>query len=160
MSTPGAIVIVGCGGAAGDDAAGLAVIARLRAEGGLPPGVRLHAVTSGEQLLDLLDDAAALIVVDAVASGAPPGTLHRLRWPSARLDGLRPGSTHQLGPAAALALADALGMLPPEVVALGVELDRATPAAGLGEAVAGALPALADAVRAEARRLAHATTGA
>jgi hydrogenase maturation protease len=156
MSARAGIVVVGCGSAAGDDAAGLAALARLRAEGGLPAGVRLHAAGGGDALLDVVGDAAALVLVDAVASGAPPGTLHRWRWPSARLDGLRAGSTHQLGPAAALALADALGLLPPEVVALGVEVDGTRAGDGLGAAVAAALPALVAAVRAEVCRLARA----
>jgi hydrogenase maturation protease len=66
-----------------------------------------------------LEDAAAAVIVDAVRSGAEPGTLHRLT----RLDQLpaaSPASSHGLGLAEALALGERLGQLPPWVV-IGVE---------------------------------------
>lgn len=75
----------------------------------------------------LLDDpwwtaADRVVLVDAVRTGAPPGTVHR--WTAPEL--LRPGSAsggdgHGLGLVATLALAQALGRLPGDVVVVGVE---------------------------------------
>jgi hydrogenase maturation protease len=142
------VLVVGCGTPTGDDAAGPAVVARLEAEG-VPADVRLGVAAGGHQLLDLLDGEAALVLVDAIASGAPPGRVHRIPWPDRRLASLGPGSTHDFGPMAALALAEVLGLLPARVVALGVELADATPGAPMSDVVAAAVPALAAAVRAE-----------
>lgn len=75
----------------------------------------------------LLDDplwqvADRVVAVDAVRTGAAPGTLHR--WSAAAL--LRPGAsitpdTHGLGLVATLALADALGRLPADLTIIGIE---------------------------------------
>ena len=153
------VLVVGCGTLAGDDAAGPAVVARLAAEG-VPDGVRLAVAPGGQGILDLLDGEPALVLVDAVAPGAAPGTVHRLTWPDARLVALRPGSTHDLGAVAALELADVLGLLPARVVAVGVELADVAPGAPLSRAVAAALPAVAAAVRGELARLAAGTAAA
>ena len=57
--------------------------------------------------------ADAVIVVDAVSSGAPPGTIHRLDPLSAPIPAaLSQGSTHAFGLAETIELARALGRLP------------------------------------------------
>ena len=86
--------------------------------------------TSPAQLLDLLPERDALIVVDAVVN-APrfSGPLIDLEWPTARtLRSLEPAhSTHGLSVAEQLELADRLEMLPDEVRIVGwaADLDRA-----------------------------------
>jgi hydrogenase maturation protease len=92
------IAVIGCGNAnRSDDAAGGAVIQRLAALAG--PGVRLlDAGTDGMAVMFAARGAGALIVIDACATGAPPGavfevpadvlaapppasyTLHDFRW--------------------------------------------------------------------------------
>jgi len=73
------LLVVGFGNPLqGDDGAGPAVVARLLA-GGLPAGCR--AVDGGADALrlpDLWRGEEEVLLVDAVASGAPPGTVHRL----------------------------------------------------------------------------------
>jgi hydrogenase maturation protease len=65
----------------------------------------------GAELLDLLGGAGAVIVLDAVRSGAAPGTVHDLALEE--LPGVAPAwSSHGLGVADALALARALGQRP------------------------------------------------
>lgn len=60
----------------GDDGAGIHVIERLRADGGLPPGVELlDGGTLNFSLLDRVESATALIVVDATDLGVAPGTV-------------------------------------------------------------------------------------
>lgn len=78
-------------------------------------------------LLDLWEGVEHVIVVDAVVSGAPVGTLHVL-------DGLRAEfpialggpSSHWLGLAEAVALGRALGRLPRRMEVVGIEGAAAT----------------------------------
>lgn len=77
------IIVVGTGQSLrGDDAAGLEAVRQWQAT--FPqtvgrPEVRVETVELiGLGLLDLLVEAEAAILVDAVHSSAPPGTLHRL----------------------------------------------------------------------------------
>lgn len=103
----------------------------------------------GMQLLALMRGAAAVILVDAVKSGAAPGTLHRLEGTALRTALARHTSTHGFGLAEALALADQIGELPPQLVLWGVEIRTA----GIKPAD---LTALAEAVAGEARACASA----
>jgi hydrogenase maturation protease len=62
-----------------DDGVGVRVVERLRAAG-LPEGVdTLELGTAGLALLDLVAGYGRLIVVDAIVTGAAPGTVHILR---------------------------------------------------------------------------------
>ena len=119
---PALLKVVGVGNAwRGDDAVGLAVVERLR--GRLPAGVALLE-REGEptSLIDAWEGADAVWVVDAVRSGAAPGTVHRLDATSAELPAeLFRGSTHHLGLPEAVELARALERLPQRLVVLGVE---------------------------------------
>jgi hydrogenase maturation protease len=95
-----------------DDAAGLEVVARLRQA--VPEEVELLE-REGEptSLIDAWRDADAVWVVDAVSSGAQPGTLHRLDAIERELPGdVFRTSTHHLGLAEAVELGDTLS---PEV---------------------------------------------
>ena len=98
----------------GDDGAGLEVARRL---GGLQ--------LSGEPiaLLDVLDGAEDVVVVDAVSSGAAPGTLHVFEAGSTPLpvDLFGSSSTHALGVAEAIEIARSLGRLPERVRVYGIE---------------------------------------
>ncbi|MFN8544659.1 MAG: hydrogenase maturation protease [Candidatus Binatia bacterium] len=137
--------VVGCGSLHGDDAVGWVVVEAL----GPRAGVSVHRVEGGAQLLDLLDGRGSVLLVDAVRSGAAPGTVHRLAWPSSALVALRPGSTHDLGVAAALELAATLGTLPERVIAFGIEAERLDPGTGLSAAVAASVPRVVAALGAE-----------
>jgi hydrogenase maturation protease len=145
-------VVVGVGNDwRGDDAAGLVVARRLRAAG-------IPAVEAGGDpavLLDAWAGASHAIVVDAVRSGAAPGTVHRLD--AGRLpDGLRAGSTHALGLAEAIALARTLGRLPARLEIYGIEAGQAQIAADLTPAVARAVAALGRELRERLSRAAPA----
>jgi hydrogenase maturation protease len=79
---------------------------------------------SGEAtaLLAEIDGAAAVFAVDACASGAPPGAVHRFDANAAPLPDLSFGlSTHGFGLAAAIELVRALGRLPPRCVVYAIE---------------------------------------
>jgi hydrogenase maturation protease len=138
MSLPDPVLIVGVGSPQGDDAAGWAVIEHLRNSNDARlvsrDGVRLHAVGGGERLLDLVDRQESLILIDAL-TGEAPGSVARLAWPGVQLEALHPGTTHGLGPAEALLLADSLGRLSRNVVIYAIGADSSQPGAPLSPEV-------------------------
>jgi len=162
------LMVLGCGNPfAGDDNVGLELVHRLRARGGYGcesrdlPGRHARPCTStasrrgygcefrelpegGPGLLELFDRADIMLFVDAVQSGAPPGTLHLVRLPSRDVvpRALGAVSSHGWGLEEALRLALALGRRVPRLMLLGVELEsvaqgtrRTTPVDAALEAV-------------------------
>jgi hydrogenase maturation protease len=127
-----------------DDAAGLVVARRLRESSLRPVRVIEH---EGEPL-DLIDEwsgAAAVIVIDAVSSGAEPGSIHRLDALAAKLPAeLFRASTHALGVAEAVELGRALERLPRRLLVLGIEGKRFDAGAGLSPEVERAAARLVD----------------
>ena len=130
----------------GDDAVGPAVAERLRGA-----GVEvLDCADEPTRLLDLWDGLDTVVVVDAVRSGAPPGTIHRVdaaEGPLPRDLGL--ASTHAMGIAEALELGRTLGRAPHRVVVVGVEGSSFGMGEQMSPAVAAALDALVAATLAE-----------
>jgi hydrogenase maturation protease len=130
--------VIGVGNAAcGDDAAGLLAARRLG-------GVELEGDPSA--LLDLFDGVDEAVVIDAVRSGAAPGTVHRLDVGAAPVTAMpRGASTHLLGLAEALELARVLGRLPRRATVYGIEGTRFA----VGDTVSPAVTAAIDRVVAE-----------
>jgi hydrogenase maturation protease len=148
-------VVVGVGNAfRGDDGAGLAVVESLRPR--VPAGVE---VVSCEQepsrLIDAWQGADAALVVDAVQSGADPGTVQRFDASREPLPGrVFRSSTHAFTVGEAIELARALGTLPPRVLVYAVEGHAFQAGEGLTEPVETAVEAAAKAILEDLRRLA------
>ena len=106
-------MVIGVGNAwRGDDGAGLAVARRVRERG--PAGVDVREIEGdASALVELWAGAEQVVVVDAAASGAPPGTVRRFdaRAEALPVQLLR-SSTHAFGVPDAIELARALGRLP------------------------------------------------
>ncbi len=119
-----ALLVVGCGNpAAGDDAVGVEIVSRLKDVG--HPGCRFVLVPdAGPDLLDLLSSSESVLFVDAVTSGAPPGTLHLVPLRAGEIEPRLVGtlSSHGWGLAETLDLARALNRPLPRLMLLGVEL--------------------------------------
>lgn len=108
-----------------DDGIGLAALERLREAWDPPAGVELvDGGTWGVFLLPEIERAGAVVFLDAIRSGAAPGTvveLSREEIPGAlSVTGL---SVHQLGLADLVALATLRNTLPERTVAIGIEPD-------------------------------------
>jgi hydrogenase maturation protease len=125
-----AVRILGIGSPFGDDKLGWDVITKLRRclqESGLIqrlPAYQLSLTTCdrpGSSLLELMQGAELVVLIDAVSSGGPVGTLLRLQGEQIEAaEGLL--SSHGFGVASALALAKALNALPARVVLWGMEV--------------------------------------
>jgi hydrogenase maturation protease len=111
----------------------------------------------GFSLLDAFGGAHEVLLVDAVQSGAPPGTVHRLDAAASPLpdDALR-CSTHALGVVEAVELARALGDLPARLYVYGIEGEDFGPGEGLSAAVAEAAGALVEELVSTLRQPGHA----
>ncbi len=127
MSTsPPLITVIGIGNPyRGDDGAGPAVIAELRDRFGSDPRLRLMEL-DGEpaRIIQKWEDCDVVLVVDAVRSTQPSGTIHR--FDANRLDGVVAGVVafgggHILGLAEAIDLARFLGQLPRTLEIIGIE---------------------------------------
>lgn len=145
------VVAVGVGNPyRSDDGAGIAVAERLR-----EAAAGVEVVTCEQEPLRLLDawsGADLAIVVDAVSSGAAPGTVHRFDATSEPLPStLFRGSTHALGVGDAIELARSLDRLPRRVLVFGIEGERFTAGEELSAPVAAAVEPLASELAEEAR---------
>lgn len=123
----------------GDDAAGLLAARRLKALVEDRAEV-IEAELAGLDVLDLMAEASAVILIDAARSGRPAGTIHRLDASAGPISAdLFPHSTHVLHAVDAIELGRTLGLLPPRVLVYGMEVGDTTAGNALSPAVAGAL---------------------
>jgi hydrogenase maturation protease len=96
----------------------------------------LEATGEGTALLESWKGAESVILIDAVSSGAYPGTIHRLdAWAQPLPAGFLHTSTHAFGVAQAVELARALNQLPRSLVIYGIEGKSFDPDAGLSPEV-------------------------
>jgi hydrogenase maturation protease len=105
----------------GDDAVGLIVARRLRMR--LADSVKvLEQNGDGAALMEVWWRAETVIIIDAVASGAAPGTIHRFDANTLPIPkGAFRCSTHAFGVAEAIELSRALGEFPRSLVVYGIE---------------------------------------
>jgi hydrogenase maturation protease len=139
-----------------DDGVGVAAISDLSRRYEPPAGaVVLDGGTLGLSLLPHLEDAEDAILVDAIRDEAAPGTLVRLEGAQVRPAVEARLSVHQVGVADLFAAAELRGRLPSRLVLLGLVPAALDVAVGLSPVVALGLPALVEAVIAEALRMGH-----
>jgi hydrogenase maturation protease len=132
-----------------DDGVGLVVVRRLK--GAAPAHVRvLEESGEGAALIELWQDADTVILIDAVHSGAKPGTLHRF---DAHVQPIAKEffrfSTHAFGVAEGVELARALDRLPPWLIVYGVEGKRFEAGVGLSPEVEAAVEEVVERVLGE-----------
>jgi hydrogenase maturation protease len=133
----------------GDDAVGLIAARMLQAR--RLPGLRvIEQSGEGAALMAAWSGATAVFLVDAVSSGAAPGTIYRLDARSLPIPAeFFHYSTHAFSVAEAVEMARALDELPPSLVVYGIEGANFGLGIGLSPAVEAALPALVEQMAAE-----------
>jgi hydrogenase maturation protease len=113
------VVVIGIGNPyRGDDAAGCAVVERLRR---LAPGVAecVEAQVGGIRLMEAMAGYDKAYLVDATETGAPPGAIHESRC---LVESRNTASSHDGTLAEALELGRAAGLrLPDEIRVWGIE---------------------------------------
>ncbi len=112
------MLLIGCGNRnRGDDGAGVLVAERLR-ELGMP-----SEICTGEALalIEAWSGFDDVVLVDAVVTGAPAGTVWRWEGPEVKIQENSPVSTHGFGVAEAIKLARILGRLPKRLRVYGIE---------------------------------------
>jgi hydrogenase maturation protease len=123
----------------GDDAAGLIAAQRL---GGIEHN------GDALSLLDAWSPTGHFILIDAVTTGAAPGTIHT--WDAQSLppeaDHLR-SSTHAFSVADAIRLAAATGRLPASLTVIGIEARQFAPGAPLSPEVLAAVDTVVEQLR-------------
>ncbi len=101
----------------------------------------LDGGTQGLALLGHLTGRRALIIVDAVRKGEPPGSTYVLTLPQLReVAPGRASSGHESNAGELLAAAELLDELPPRLFVVGVEPEKVATGFGLSPAVEQALP--------------------
>lgn len=134
----------------GDDGLGLAALDHLRDRWDLPPEVELvDGGTWGMNLLPVIEGARRVLLLDAVETGAAPGTsatIERDRIPKYLAAKISP---HQVDLRDVLALAELRGTLPQDTVVLGLQPERVE----LGDTLSPAVIARLDGLVSSAVRL-------
>ena len=130
-----------------DDGVGPALLGQLSDSDG-PWKDQVEFVDGGTQGLALLGQFSgrrALIIVDALRRGSPPGTVHRLTLPELReISQGRATSGHESNAGELLVAAQLLDELPDRLYIVGVEPETVATGIGLSESVQQALSPASD----------------
>ena len=119
MSAP--LLVLGLGNVlCADDGAGVEAVGRLEREFVVDPAVRvLDGGTLGLALLPYLENAERALLVDAVVSSEPPGTILRAQGDEVPVVAQQKLSCHQIGVAELLECARLIGATP-EITLIGI----------------------------------------
>lgn len=130
-----------------DDGIGVRVVQLLAERYRFPEQVTvLDGGTLGLDLLPQISQAQRLLIIDAVETGAEPGTLIRLSGTEIPLALTTRLSPHQMGLKDLLAVGSLLGQSPQEIVLWGVQPQTVELALHLSPPVAAQLESLVDKV--------------
>lgn len=137
----------------GDDGVGL-LVSRTLAAKHLPYTTLVEETGDGGVLLEMWKEADAVILIGAVTSGAPPGTLHRF---DARVQSIPAKffrySAHPFGIAEAIELARVLNKLPLRLTVYAIEGKSFDAGIGLSPEVVAAARTVVRSVAREVRAL-------
>lgn len=139
--------IIGIGSPCGDDRIGWDAIEALQASGllGQYPAGTVEACCCDRPgaLLAWFQDVEAAILIDAMRSGAPPGTVQKLAV-HALAPVQDPVSSHGISVAEQIALGRVLGLLPPTLLVYGIEAGQMAPGTQADGRLRARIPGLLD----------------
>src|ERR1022692_149608 len=144
---PPQVLVIGIGNAyRSDDAAGLVAVRHIKEKAPISCVIIEHS-GEGAALMELWKGADRVLVIDAVHSGAAPGTVSRF---DATLHPLPASmfrhSTHAFSLVEAIELARTLNQLPAQLIVYGIEGQTFEAGTDLSPAIEFALPALVERV--------------
>jgi len=148
------VAVIGIGQSLrGDDAAGLEAIRQWREkfqETANRPEVRVEASElPGLSLLDVIEDVDAAILVDAVQSSAPPGSIHCLTENDLATFTSDAKSAHGWGVAETLSMGRLLGRAHIPIRLIGIEAEQMILGAGMSQAVQDNIPVVCKVIQEE-----------
>lgn len=151
---PEPILVIGVGNAdRGDDAVGL-LVARKVAEWGLAGVEIVESEGDVSQILDLFERHATVLVIDAIKSANSAGTIICFEVNEAPLpQKFSSGSTHALGLAVAIDLAQTLNQLPPRLTVFGIVGENFAIGSKVSAAVDRAIPEVANRISEKIRAI-------
>lgn len=127
-----------------DEAVGVRAVEALQAGWMLPEDVAaIDGGTSGMELIEDLSNLDFLLVLDAVRTGAAPGTLVRVDGERIPVFFRSKLSPHQIALPDVLASLELLDAMPKEIVVLGVEFESLELGLEMTPAIAAQVPVLA-----------------
>lgn len=133
-----------------DEGVGIRALERIQARYHLPDAVQpIDGGVLGLELLTYMEEATALLVIDAVQTGKPPGTLVRLEGAEIPATLALKMSMHQVGFQEVMALSYLRGTAPPRTVVWGIEPAVLEPGTELSPVVAEQLDSLVQSVVSE-----------
>ncbi|MDH4232011.1 MAG: HyaD/HybD family hydrogenase maturation endopeptidase [Nitrospirota bacterium] len=137
-----------------DDSVGIRVINELERRFRFPESVELlDGGTSGIELLSYISNRDYLIIVDAIKSDFPPGTVVKVEGEDVPARFMTRISPHQLGLSDLLAAASLTGELPKQMVLFGIEPNRVELGLEMTEEVKGSFEKLLGVVVDELNRI-------
>jgi len=137
-----------------DEGVGIRAVEQLEKRYAFSDDVELlDGGTSGIELLRYICDREYLMIIDAIKSGHPPGTVLRVEGEDVPKKFMTRISPHQIGLSDLLAAALLTDELPDHMLLLGVEPGSMEMKLGLTREVAAAMDKLIDTVVGELRRL-------
>ena len=133
-----------------DEGLGVRAVERLQERYHLPPEVRaVDGGVMGLELLPYLEDAERVLVLDAVKTGRPPGSVVRLEGQDIPVALALKTSIHEVGLQEVLAVGRFRGTLPTRITLWGMEPACMEVGIGLSPTVSTALDDLVQAVAKE-----------
>ena len=129
-----------------DEGIGVRVIEYLQQQT-LPESVELvDGGTAGADLIDVLADRETVIIVDAIQSDRPPGTILRFGLEEMQAQQDNPLSLHDLDIPQTLAMTHLLKCAPKNIICFGVVPEYITPGMELSRTLAPLVPKIAELV--------------
>ncbi len=138
-----AVAVLGMGNLIySDDGAGLRALRQLEKDPALPAGVDIvDGSAAGLPVVNLIENAERLLILDAVHVGAVPGTVVRLD--DSDLKEISGGAhVHELGVSDLISALRLMGKMPRQMVLLGIQADSIALGTELTPAVESGLPRL------------------
>ena len=140
----------------GDEGVGCRCVQELERRYTLPPEVQcVDGGTAGFELLPLVEDTEALIIIDALTDGRAPGTVILVENDQVPRTLLTRTSPHQIGISEVLATAQLTAKVPERLLLFGIEPKNLQVQIGLSPEVEAGLEKALDAVVAELCAMGH-----